>query len=100
MKPPSSYTKQPRAQKDPPNLNLLLEFVHGYRAKDCRNNLKFLPDGRIIYHAAGLGIVYEKESHSQTFFDLHTDDITAFSLDSTRNLCATGEVGRSPVLHI
>ena len=36
---------------------LQLEYCHGYRAKDCRNNLRYLESGKeIIYHAAAVGI--------------------------------------------
>jgi len=74
--------------------------VHGYRAKDSRNNLKYLPDGKIIYHAAGLGIIYDKEEHSQLFFNNHTDDIIAFDITNDGRLAATGEVGRYPNIFV
>lgn len=50
-----AYTKPGRA----PQANLELEYCYGYRAKDCRNNLRYLKDGKIIYHAAALGIVLD-----------------------------------------
>ena len=28
----------------PPNVSLDLSFAHGYRTKDCRNNLKYVGD--------------------------------------------------------
>ena len=45
-----------------------------------QKQLKVPPDGRIIYHAAALGIIYDPTTHSQVFFNKHTDDITAFAL--------------------
>jgi len=54
--------------------------VHGYRAKDCRNNLRYLKNGKIVYHAAALGIVLDSSKNTQKFFDEHFDDITAFAL--------------------
>lgn len=100
MKPPSGFVKAARNQNTPPAVNLELEFVHGYRGKDCRNNLRYLNDGRIIYHAAGLGIVYNKSSHSQSFFNKHIDDIIAFALSPNREVAATGEVGRKPNIFV
>ena len=97
---PTKYIKTSRLQKHKPELNLVLEWVHGYRAKDCRNNLRYLPDGKIIYHAAGLGIVYDKVTNSQTFFNLHTDNITAFALDKSGTLCATGETSKVPAVYV
>lgn len=31
--------------------------MHGYRAFDCKNNLKYLKSGNIVYNCAALGIV-------------------------------------------
>jgi microtubule-associated protein-like 6 len=97
---PSGWVKPPRNQNKPPGINLELEWVHGYRGKDCRNNVRYLPDGRIVYHAAGLGIIYNPQNHSQTFFNRHVDDITAFALSPNGNLVATGEVGRRPNIFV
>ena len=38
IKEPSDY-KAIRAPSEAPNINLNLEYVYGYRAKDCRNNI-------------------------------------------------------------
>jgi microtubule-associated protein-like 6 len=43
-------------QKKPPMAQLQLEYCHGYRAKDCRNNLRYLKDGKVLYHAAAVGV--------------------------------------------
>lgn len=100
LKPPSSFVKAPRNQKQPPAVTMNLDFVHGYRAKDCRNNLRYLPDGRMIYHAAAVGITMDKQSRTQAFFLAHVDDITAFALKSDGTMCATGEVGRRPNIYV
>jgi len=52
----------------PPNVTIEVEYVHGYRTKDMRNNLYFLADGKILYNAAALGIVLDPEANTQTFF--------------------------------
>jgi hypothetical protein len=49
--------------KKPPMAKLDLEYCHGYRAKDCRNNLRYLKSGKLLWHAAGLGIVLNKKSN-------------------------------------
>ena len=59
---------------------LELEYCHGYRAKDCRNNLRYLANGKIVYHAAALGITMDQNKNTQKFFDQHGDDITAMAL--------------------
>ena len=97
VKPP---TELPPIDKSPPELVLEREFVHGYRGKDCRNNVRYLNPNQIIYHAAGLAIIYDKKNNSQKFFDLHSDDITAFALSTDLSLCATGELGKQPVIYV
>jgi microtubule-associated protein-like 6 len=57
MKDPTDYKKPPLNQNKPPKADLTLEYVHGYRAKDCKNNVRYLKSGGIVYHAAALGIV-------------------------------------------
>ena len=42
-----------------PNVDLSLEFAHGYRTKDCRNNLIYLSEDRIAYHTAALGVMMD-----------------------------------------
>lgn len=37
-------------------IDLTLEYVHGYRHKDCRNNVKYAKNGNIIYNTAALGV--------------------------------------------
>ena len=66
MKEPSGYKKPPLNQNHPPKADLTLEYVHGYRAKDCRNNVRYLKSGHIVYHAAGLGIVVDTSTNPYT----------------------------------
>ena len=44
-----------------------LEYVHGYRAKDQRNNIRYLKNGNIAYTAAALGIVFDIKENSQKY---------------------------------
>ena len=39
-----------------PNSNLELEFVHGYRCFDTRNNIFYKNNDEILFHSAGVGI--------------------------------------------
>ena len=43
---------------------LQLGFVFGYTGRRARQNLFYNTDGRIVYHSAALGVVYDKGSHT------------------------------------
>ena len=55
---PSSYRPSPR-DGDAPDASLLLEHIYGYRCHDARNNLRYTSTGKIVYHAAGVGVVLD-----------------------------------------
>ncbi|CAH1245789.1 EML6 [Branchiostoma lanceolatum] len=84
----------------PPYESLQLKFVHGYRAQDCRNNLHYTRNGEVVYHVAAVGIVYERDSHSQRFYLQHTDDILCLTKHPTDDIFATGQVGKDPAIHV
>ena len=58
MKEPSNF-EIPKNQVKAPKATLELEYVHGYRVKDCRNNLRYLDNGKIVYNAAALGVILD-----------------------------------------
>ena len=100
IKEPTQFKKPQRNQDQAPKIDLELEFVHGYRSRDCKNNIRYLKDGSICYHAAALGIVLDKKTHTQRFFNQHTDDITAIAFHPEGLKIATGELGKKPAIHI
>jgi hypothetical protein len=55
----------PRIDASAPDVALELEWVHGYRSEDSRNNLRYNADGEIVYVAAGVGICYQQDTHKQ-----------------------------------
>ena len=40
-----------------PDLRLGLEWVYGYRGRQCRNNLVYNDRGELVYFVAGVGVV-------------------------------------------
>ena len=46
-------------------MELELEWIHGYRSDDSRNNVRYNADGEIVYIAAGVGIAYNQVTHKQ-----------------------------------
>ena len=61
---PSNF-KSSKLDGTAPDAQLELEFVHGYRCHDTRNNLRYTKDGKFVYHTAAVGIVYDKENNTQ-----------------------------------
>ncbi|ETV84876.1 hypothetical protein, variant [Aphanomyces astaci] len=93
---PTNWTSKPD-DNEAPLSSLELSFVYGYRGFDTRNNLSFGAGANtIIYHAAALGIVYDKQHHRQIFHYGHTDDIMCLAVHPEGHLVASGERGRTP----
>ncbi|KRW98348.1 WD40-repeat-containing domain [Pseudocohnilembus persalinus] len=100
IKPPRHEKWDPKEQAKKPDVETNLEYVFGYRAKDMRNNIKYLPNGNIVYNAAALGIVYDIKANEQRYFKEHRDDITALSVSQDTTLAATGETGAKPRIFV
>ena len=100
LREPTGFIKAPATQSQKPNCQMILEYVHGYRSRDCKNNLSYLKDGNVIYHAAALGIVLDKTDNIQHFFNLHNDDILSIAFHPNGILVATGEIGPKPPIYL
>lgn len=96
---PSDYKPSPNESSEPDS-NLELEFIHGYRCHDTRNNLRSLSNGDLVYHSAAVGIVFNKESRTQKFYFDHIDDITALTIHPNKRIIATGEIGPYPLIGV
>ena len=93
---PTDWTDRPNLT-DPPNANLDLKFIYGYRGWDCRNNLNFADSSKeLVYHIAGVGIVFDVSKQSQIINTEHDDDILCLSVHPEGHTVATGEVGKNP----
>ena len=96
---PSNYQPK-KGDDDPPSASLELEYVHGYRCHDVRNNLRYTQNDEIAYHTAAVGIVLNPIANTQKHFISHTDDIIAFDVNVSGTMAATGEVGRTPLMTV
>eukprot|EP00759_Apiculatamorpha_spiralis_P014338 PhF_6_TR21028/c1_g1_i1/m.30235/K18598/EML6; echinoderm microtubule-associated protein-like 6 len=79
-----------------PDVKLELEYVYGYRARGCRNNVAWRDSNTIIYFCAGVGIVHDISANKQVFFRGHTDDILCLDFHEGKGLVVTGEIGAKP----
>ncbi|KFM61433.1 Echinoderm microtubule-associated protein-like 1, partial [Stegodyphus mimosarum] len=75
-----------------PSQRLKLEWVYGYRGRDCRSNLYFLPTGEMVYFIASVVVLYNVEDQIQRHYLGHTDDIKCLALHPNKLLIATGQV--------
>uniref|UniRef100_A0A4W6DSW6 EMAP like 6 n=1 Tax=Lates calcarifer TaxID=8187 RepID=A0A4W6DSW6_LATCA len=83
-----------------PEEGLRLQFVHGYRGFDCRNNLFYSQAGEVVYHVAAVAIVYNRLQHSQRFYLGHDDDILSLAVHPLKDYVASAQVGRDPAVHV
>ncbi|XP_039593751.1 echinoderm microtubule-associated protein-like 6 isoform X2 [Polypterus senegalus] len=83
-----------------PEESLKLQFVHGYRGYDCRNNLFYTQTGEVVYHVAAVAVVYNRQQHTQRFYLGHDDDILSLAIHPIKDYVATGQVGRDPPIQV
>lgn len=100
-----------------PNSNLALEWVHGYRGFDCRNNVRYVTQNgsQVAFTAAGLSIIQDNNisrnknlNRTQHYFGEHSDDIISFAICDTliygnpytNVIIATGEIGKKPAIYL
>ncbi|CAH8432702.1 unnamed protein product [Schistosoma turkestanicum] len=74
-----------------PNTTLKLEWIYGYRGRDCRNNLHYLPTGELIYFVAAVVVLYNIEEQCQRHYLEHTDDVKCIAIHPDRITVATGQ---------
>lgn len=74
-----------------PDKVLKLDWVYGYRGKDCRSNLYQLPTGEMVYFVAATVVLYNVDEQSQRHYIGHTDDIKSLAIHPNKLLVATGQ---------
>ncbi|XP_011505810.1 PREDICTED: echinoderm microtubule-associated protein-like 2 [Ceratosolen solmsi marchali] len=75
----------------PPQSKLKLDWVYGYRGRDCRNNLHLLPTGEVVYFVASVVVLYNTEEHCQRHYLGHTDDVKCIAIHPNKLVVATGQ---------
>ena len=79
-----------------PDATLELEYVHGYRCHDSRNNLRYTSGGKLAYITAGVAVVMDGARNTQKHFMDHSDDIHCIAMHPGGRICATGQIGPKP----
>ena len=82
-----------------PEATLELEHAYGYAgSQNTSSNLFYLSTGEVVYHAASLGIVLDKDASEkkkpcQRFFFGHDETITCMAVHPNREWVASGQAG-------
>ncbi|XP_069493922.1 echinoderm microtubule-associated protein-like 1 isoform X4 [Ambystoma mexicanum] len=80
------------AKAELPSRRLKLEWVYGYRGRDCRSNLYLLPTGETLYFIASVVVLYNVEEQLQRHYTGHNDDVKCLAVHPDRITIATGQV--------
>ncbi|XP_043292677.1 echinoderm microtubule-associated protein-like 2 isoform X1 [Cervus elaphus] len=75
-----------------PSRRFKLDWVYGYRGRDCRANLYLLPTGEIVYFVASVAVLYSVEEQRQRHYLGHNDDIKCLAVHPDMVTIATGQV--------
>ncbi|XP_063365069.1 echinoderm microtubule-associated protein-like 2 [Cydia amplana] len=75
----------------PPQNKLKLEWIYGYRGKDCRSNLYLLPTGEIVYFVAAVVVLFNVEEQCQRHYTGHTDDVKCLAIHPNKLIVASGQ---------
>jgi Ca2+-binding EF-hand superfamily protein len=98
IRPPTDY-KFNSGDDNAPDAELMLEFVHGYRCHDVRNNIGYCEDGDdILFHTAAVGIIHNVKENTQKYIFENSDDI--ISMDTRGGMSCTGEIGPKPIISL
>ncbi|NWW30623.1 EMAL1 protein, partial [Panurus biarmicus] len=80
------------AKVELPAKRLKLEWVYGYRGRDCRSNLYLLPTGETVYFIASVVVLFNVEEQLQRHYTGHNDDVKCLAVHPDRITIATGQV--------
>lgn len=98
MVPPAN---PPPRQTQVPGVSMRLDYAYGYRCQDMRNNVRYsADDNEIVFVCATIGVVMNKTTRAQNFYQGHTESITSFAASPDGTLVATGQMGLNPTVCI
>ncbi|VDK75744.1 unnamed protein product [Litomosoides sigmodontis] len=79
---------------DAPGCEPTLNWVYGYRGKDCRGNLHELPTGEIVYFTGTIAVLHNPNERLQRYYTKHTSDIKCMAVHPNKLHIATGQTSR------
>ncbi|XP_037530859.1 echinoderm microtubule-associated protein-like 3, partial [Nematolebias whitei] len=88
---PSNIQNYDDLKMEEPSERLKLDWVYGYRGRDCRANLYFLPTGEAVYFIACVIVLYHINNRTQRHYRKHTDCIRCLTLHPNKVRVASGQ---------
>ncbi|KAM3842327.1 echinoderm microtubule-associated protein-like 4, partial [Diretmus argenteus] len=89
---PSNIQNYEDLKMEPPSEKLELDWVYGYRGRDCRANLYFLPTGEAVYFIACVVVLYHINNRTQRHYRKHTDCVRCLTLHPDKVRMASGQM--------
>uniref|UniRef100_A0A8C3G280 EML-like first beta-propeller domain-containing protein n=1 Tax=Cyclopterus lumpus TaxID=8103 RepID=A0A8C3G280_CYCLU len=89
---PSDVENYEDVRTELPTERLKLEWVYGYRGRDCRANIYLLPTGEIVYFIASVVVLFNYEEHTQRHYLGHTDCVKCLAIHPDKIRIATGQI--------
>ncbi|XP_058506821.1 echinoderm microtubule-associated protein-like 4 isoform X1 [Solea solea] len=89
---PSDVDSYDDVRTELPSERLKLEWVYGYRGRDCRANIYLLPTGEIVYFIASVVVLFNYEERTQRHYLGHTDCVKCLAVHPDKIRIATGQI--------
>ncbi|CAN9499552.1 unnamed protein product [Ophioblennius macclurei] len=89
---PSDVENYDDIRTELPPEKLKLDWVYGYRGRDCRANVYLLPTGEILYFIASVVVLFNYEEHTQRHYLGHTDCVKCLAIHPDKMRIATGQI--------
>ncbi|XP_030635536.1 echinoderm microtubule-associated protein-like 3 [Chanos chanos] len=88
---PSNIQNYEELKMDLPSEKLELDWVYGYRGRDCRANLYVLPSGEAVYFIACVVVLYHISNQTQRHYRKHTDCVRCLAIHPDNVRIASGQ---------
>ncbi|KAF6730855.1 Echinoderm microtubule-associated protein-like 3 [Oryzias melastigma] len=89
---PSNIQNYEDLKMELPSEKLELDWVYGYRGRDGRANLYFLPTGEAVYFIACVIVLYHIKNSTQRHYRKHTDCVRSLALHPDKVRVASGQM--------
>ncbi|XP_057703529.1 echinoderm microtubule-associated protein-like 4 isoform X2 [Corythoichthys intestinalis] len=89
---PSDVENYDEVRTELPSEKLKLEWVYGYRGRDCRANVYLLPTGEMVYFIASVVVLFNYDERTQRHYLGHTDCVKCLAVHPDKIRIATGQI--------